>query len=391
MLLLSSSVVGRRAFVPATASRVSFVGKWFLPGAAPLLNAVQSASSHNTSSRIPKDGLGLHDFIDANKNKPLTVDDISSTTSATDKPAKGLKKKERLRLPKWAYSKIPVGPNYKRIKGNVKELKLNTVCEEARCPNIGECWGGDEGTATATIMLMGDTCTRACRFCAIKTSNKPPPVDPEEPINTADAVVKWGLDYVVLTSVDRDDMADGGANHFATTVEALKERKPSLLVECLTPDFSNDDDAIRRIATSGLDVFAHNMETVERLTPKVRDRRAHYRQSLDVLQKAKKFAPSVLTKTSLMLGLGETHEEITQTLKDLRDVDVDVVTFGQYMQPTRRHLKVKEYIEPEVFNQWKEVADEMGFVYCASGPLVRSSYKAGEFFIKNVLLERRAK
>eukprot|EP00750_Incisomonas_marina_P020061 INCI3691.2.p1 GENE.INCI3691.2~~INCI3691.2.p1 ORF type:complete len:363 (-),score=66.74 INCI3691.2:395-1483(-) len=242
--------------------------------------------------------------------------------------------------PRWLKGTIPEGENYHKLKDTVKSLGLATVCEEARCPNIGECWGGKEGTATATIMIMGDTCTRACRFCAVKTSNAPPPLDPLEPEKVSTAIAAWGLDYVVLTSVDRDDLADHGSSHFAETIRGLKQKKSELLVECLTGDFAGSEECIRTVATSGLDVYAHNVETVERLQRKVRDRRANYEQSLHVLKKAKEFEPRLVTKTSIMLGVGETDEEVRQTMKDLRDIGVDVVTFGQYLRPTKRHLKV---------------------------------------------------
>ena len=235
---------------------------------------------------------------------------------------------------------------------------------------------------------MGDTCTRGCRFCSVKTSRKPPPLDPEEPEKVSSAIAKWGLDYVVLTSVDRDDLEDQGSNHFREVIQKLKEKKPDLLVEALTPDFQGNEELIQNVATSGLDVFAHNVETVKRLTSKVRDRRANYDQSLAVLKYAKNVG-NCITKTSLMLGLGESEEDLMETLHDLRAIDVDVVTFGQYLQPTRKHLPVKKYITPEEFDEWKIKADNMGFKYVASGPLVRSSYKAGEFFLKNLLNDRK--
>lgn len=300
----------------------------------------------------------------------------------------------RLRLPPWLKTKIPVGKNFSKLKDDLRGLKLATVCEEARCPNIGECWGGESGTATATIMLMGDTCTRGCRFCSVKTSRAPPPLDPEEPENTALAVSAWGLDYVVLTSVDRDDVEDAGASHIAQTIRALKRHKPSLTVECLSPDFAGNVDAVDLVAgpETGLDVFAHNIETVERLTPFVRDRRAKYRQTLSVLERAKQQRPDdLVTKTSVMLGLGESDAEVEQTMKDLRGIGVDCLTLGQYMQPTKRHLKVVEYVTPEKFAHWEAMGDKMGFLYTASGPLVRSSYKAGEFFIKNIVQNRKQK
>jgi len=269
---------------------------------------------------------------------------------------------------------------------------LHTVCEEAKCPNIGECWGGTESrVATATIMLMGDTCTRGCRFCSVKTSRTPPTLDPDEPINTARAIVAWGLDYVVLTSVDRDDLPDGGSSHIAATIAELKRLRSghSLIVECLSPDFKGDINCINTVLGSGLDVFAHNLETVRRLTPSVRDPRASYDQSLICLRHAKDAASYVITKSSLMLGLGETDVEVEQAMRDLRSSGVDCLTLGQYMQPTKRHLLVKEYVHPEKFAHWKQLGDELGFAYTASGPLVRSSYKAGEFFLKNLVAKQR--
>lgn len=299
------------------------------------------------------------------------------------------KGEKRLRLPPWLKTEIPMGKNFSQLKSDLRGLKLATVCEEARCPNIGECWGGEKGTATATIMLMGDTCTRGCRFCSVKTSRAPPPLDPDEPRNTAKAVAQWGLGYVVLTSVDRDDLQDGGSEHIAATVRELKLEKPELLVEVLSPDFSGSQEGVARVAGSGLDVFAHNIETVERLTSGVRDPRAKYRQTLEVLRLAKVAQPGLVTKTSIMLGLGEREEEVLTTMKELREVGVDCLTLGQYMQPTKRHLKVKEYVTPGQFAHWEKVGGELGFLYTASGPLVRSSYKAGEFFIKNIVDRRR--
>ncbi|XP_071637715.1 lipoyl synthase, mitochondrial [Temnothorax longispinosus] len=238
------------------------------------------------------------------------------------------------------------------------------------------------------LQLMGDMCTRGSRFCSVKTARKPPPLDAEEPINTASAIVDWGLDYVVLTSVDRDDLKDGGASHIASTVKEIKKRS-SILVECLVPDFRGDEDCVATIVNCNLDVFAHNIETVERLTPFVRDMRARYRQSLAVLKAAKKFNPNLITKSSIMLGLGETNQEVEQTLQDLRDAGVDAVTLGQYMQPTKRHLKVVEYVTPQKFKAWENLGNQLGFLYTASGPLVRSSYKAGEYFLANILKQRK--
>lgn len=296
------------------------------------------------------------------------------------------------RLPSFLKTSIPTGPSFTKIKKELRGLGLHTVCEEARCPNIGDCWGGKEGEsaedgkrgATATIMLMGDTCTRGCRFCSVKTSRTPPPLDPHEPENTAEAISRWGLGYIVLTSVDRDDLADSGSHHFAETIRKIKQKAPQILVEALTGDMDGNLDHVAVVAKSGLDVYAHNIETVEALTPFVRDRRATFRRSLSVLERAKAEGVRV-TKTSIMLGVGENEEQVMDALRELREVNVDVVTFGQYMRPTKRHMKVDRYVEPAEFDRWKQVAEDMGFLYVASGPLVRSSYKAGEYFIENVL------
>ncbi|KAI9219675.1 Lip-syn 1 [Blastocladiella britannica] len=325
-------------------------------------------------------GPSFADFVGGNEPTLSNEEalELAEPTSAqaTRRPRK------HVRLPDWLKTDIPVGTEYQRIKRDLRGLKLHTVCEEAKCPNVGECWGGnDTGTATATIMLMGDECTRGCRFCAVKTNRAPKPLDPLEPENTAEAIARWGLDYVVLTSVDRDDLADGGAAHFAETVRLIKQKNPKILVECLTGDYLGDLESVKVVAESGLDVYAHNVETVEPLTPLVRDRRAAYRQSLSVLQAAKESMPTLLTKSSIMLGCGESDEEVLQTLKDLRAHKVDVVTLGQYMRPTKKHMKVSEYVTPEKFQHWERVANELGFVYVASGPLVRSSYKAAEFYI----------
>jgi len=274
---------------------------------------------------------------------------------------------------------------YTEVKNSLEDLNLNTVCEEAQCPNIGECWSG----GTGTIMLLGDTCTRGCMFCAVKTDTAPPPPDPFEPFKTAEAVAKWGVNYIVLTSVDRDDIPDGGAQHFAHTVELLKHKKEELLVECLVSDFQGDLDSVATLATSGLDVYAHNIETVERLQKFIRDPKAGYQQSLSTLEHAKKAKPGLYTKTSIMLGLGETEKEVLQTMKDLRAIDVDVVTFGQYLRPTEHHLSVVEYVKPEMFDYYRKVGEDMGFKYVASGPMVRSSYKAGEFYLEHMITTDR--
>ncbi|XP_066254182.1 lipoyl synthase, mitochondrial [Euwallacea similis] len=334
-------------------------------------------------------GPSLQDFIQ--DPKAVLKDEVEVWEEYDGKLKREKGEDQRLRLPPWLKRTIPMGKNYMKIKEQLRDLKLHTVCEEARCPNIGECWGGGEhGTQTATIMLLGDTCTRGCRFCSIKTSRAPPLPDPNEPVNTAQAIASWGLDYIVLTSVDRDDLPDGGSNHFAQTVREIKSRNKSILVECLVPDFSGNLEQVKNIVNSGLDVYAHNIETVEKLTPYVRDRRAKYRQSLFTLENAKNMNEDLITKSSIMLGLGERDEEVENTLKDLRTARVDCVTLGQYMQPTKRHLKVVEYITPTKYKHWETIGKEMGFLYVASGPLVRSSYKAGEFFISSILKNRQS-
>ncbi|KAK0942778.1 hypothetical protein LTR48_004090 [Friedmanniomyces endolithicus] len=334
-------------------------------------------------------GPSFSDFVSPAPEPPLSNDEALELTSRTVQIGPAGAKRSHTRLPSWLKTPIPTNDNYKRIKNDLRGLNLHTVCEEARCPNISDCWGGsNKSAATATIMLMGDTCTRGCRFCSVKTSNKPPPLDPHEPENTAEALKRWGLGYVVLTSVDRDDLADGGARHFAETIMRIKQKAPQILVEALTGDYAGDLDMVGLVARSGLDVYAHNVETTEELTPSVRDRRAKFRQSLAVLRAAKEAKPELITKTSIMLGLGETEEQLYATLRELRAVGVDVVTFGQYMRPTKRHMKVEEYVTPATFELWRQRALDAGFLYCASGPLVRSSYKAGEAFIENVLKKR---
>ncbi|OCT96782.1 hypothetical protein XELAEV_18008997mg [Xenopus laevis] len=342
------------------------------------------SSLPDEKKELIKNGPDLQDF--------LSGELVDKSSWAAYKGDLKRQKGERLRLPPWVKTEIPMGKNYNKLKNTLRNLNLHTVCEEARCPNIGECWGGGEyGTATATIMLMGDTCTRGCRFCSVKTARNPPPLDPDEPYNTSKAIAEWGLDYVVLTSVDRDDISDGGAEHIAQTVSMLKERNQTILIECLTPDFRGNMKAVETVAKSGLDVYAHNVETVPALQRHVRDPRANFDQSLNVLKHAKNVRPDLISKTSIMLGLGETDEQIYSTMKALREAGVDCLTLGQYMQPTKRHLKVEEYITPEKFKYWEKAGNELGFLYTASGPLVRSSYKAGEFFLKNLIEKRKTK
>lgn len=289
------------------------------------------------------------------------------------------------RKPEWLKIRPPSGENYRRIKSLLRERDLHTVCEEAHCPNVHECWGG----GTATFMLMGDVCTRGCRFCAVHTGNPRGELDLFEPFKIAQTIADLGLDYVVLTSVDRDDLPDGGASHFARTVRAIKYADPSIIVETLIPDFRGDTEALEALADAGPEVIAHNVETTTRLTPTVRDVRATYDQSLFVLRTLKEFSPGTFTKSSIMVGLGETEEEVRETMEDLREVGVDFLTLGQYLRPTQRHLEVRHYVPPEQFERYRELGEHLGFLYVAAGPLVRSSYRAGEFFTKSVIEARR--
>jgi lipoic acid synthetase len=292
----------------------------------------------------------------------------------------------RRRKPDWLKIQPPSGQEFTGIKQTLRDHDLHTVCEEANCPNLGECWSGQNSDSggTATFMLLGDQCTRNCGFCDVDTGGGQP-LDPDEPANVASAVAEIGLDYVVLTSVDRDDLEGQGAAHFAQTIREIKQRDPSILVEVLIPDFRGEADLIRKIIDAEPDVIAHNVETVERLQQPVRDPRAGYEQSLGVLEQVERES-DIYTKTSLMLGVGEYDHEVYQTLSDLREVEVDVVTLGQYLQPSRTHLDVESYVHPAKFETWRRVAeDELGFLYCASGPMVRSSYKAGELFVDAVL------
>ena len=281
------------------------------------------------------------------------------------------------RKPDWLRVRAPGGETHARLKRLVRQQRLHTVCEEARCPNIGECWS----SGTATIMLLGDLCTRACSFCAVKTGNPKGLVDAAEPRHVAESVAQMDLSYVVLTCVDRDDLADGGAGHFAGTIAAIRELSPATHVETLTGDFGGDRDSLAVLLSARPDVFAHNLETVERLTPTVRDRRAGYRRSLEVLSAAREREPRILTKSSLMVGLGEAEAELIKAMSDLRDCSVDLLTIGQYLRPSPRHLPVKEYLPPARFEHLRAAGLELGFLHVASGPLVRSSYRAGEDFI----------
>ncbi len=288
---------------------------------------------------------------------------------------------ERLPKPAWLRISNQVSPAYLAVKKQVTTHRLATVCEEAKCPNMAECWSH----GTATIMLMGQVCTRACRFCAVDTGNPGGWLDLEEPSNAAKTVALMNLDYIVLTSVNRDDLPDGGAAHYAAAIRAIRERSPKTKIEALTPDFQGVTSSIETLLDSGLDVFAQNVETVERLTHPVRDNRAGYQQTLQVLAHAKQYRPDVLTKTSLMLGLGETWDEIVQTMDDLRQCRVDILTLGQYLQPTKHHLAVQRYLPPEEFTALREVGLQKGFFEVAAGPLVRSSYRADRVFKRDNL------
>jgi lipoic acid synthetase len=284
--------------------------------------------------------------------------------------------------PPWLKMRLPTGETVANLRNSLRERGLYTVCEEARCPNLGECWAG----GTATIMLMGDVCTRGCRFCAVKSGNPQGWLDADEPAKVARYAEVPGLKYLVLTSVDRDDLPDLGAGHYAATIRALKAVRASLLVEALTPDFQGRPECVREIVDSGVDVFAHNLETVERLHRRVRDARAGYAQTLSVLSEAKRSAAAsarpLFTKSSIMLGLGETDAELRAAMTDLRAAGVDILTLGQYLRPTTWHLPVERYVHPDEFAAWARVAEEeIGFAHCASGPLVRSSYKAAEHFV----------
>ena len=287
--------------------------------------------------------------------------------------------------PSWLKVPIPGGQRYQRVRDTLRGLTLHTVCQEASCPNVGECWGG----GTATVMLMGDVCTRGCRFCHVKTASHPPALDPDEPRHLAEAVSQLGLDYIVVTSVDRDDLPDGGAAHFADAIRRLKQI-PGLLVEVLTPDCQGDPEAVRTGGRAGPDVFANNIETVGRLTPVVRDPRAAYDQTLAVLERMKREFPRVVTKSSIMLGLGETEAEVLGAMRDLRAAGVEILTLGQYLRPSAWHLPVVEWVTPARFAAYREAGRTLGFRYVASGPLVRSSYRAAELFLRGEIEAREA-
>ncbi len=286
--------------------------------------------------------------------------------------------------PSWIKVRMPGSPRYHKMKERARRLGLASVCEEARCPNIGECWS----QGTATFMVMGSICTRGCRFCAVNTRRAGLPLDADEPVNLAKAIGELDLDYVVVTSVDRDDLPDGGAGHFARCIQEIQQHCPKTMVEVLIPDFDGDKALLRTVADAAPQVIAHNIETVARLTPSVRDPRAGYRQSLDVLQILKELTPGGFTKSSIMVGLGESEKEVLTTMKDLRSVGTNFLTIGQYLQPTQKHLIVQDFIHPDVFKRYEELGLMLGFNTVASGPLVRSSYRAAEFFIHGAIQAR---
>ncbi len=281
------------------------------------------------------------------------------------------------RKPEWIKTKLPGFGHFKEVRVLLKELHLHTVCESALCPNLGECWG----EKSATIMIMGDICTRNCRFCSVK-KGKPLSLDPEEPSNVALAIKELGLEYAVITSVDRDDLPDFGAEHYAETVKKIKEINPDTKVEVLIPDFNLNFDSLKKIVESKSDVIAHNVETVKRLTPFVRDKRAGYEKSLSVLKIIKEMSSEMITKSGIMIGLGETENEIIDTMKDIKDAGCEIITIGQYLRPTRKNLPVEKYYTPEEFKKFEKIGYEMGFKFVASQSLVRSSYKAKEGYLR---------
>jgi lipoic acid synthetase len=326
------------------------------------LTAVQRPARSGEKYTTPQGFTAIKDGV---KQSPLPAQSAAPSQSA--------------RKPEWLRAPLATGAAFGAVKQIVREHRLSTVCEEAKCPNIGECWNA----GTATIMLMGAVCTRACRFCAVDTGNPRGWLDADEPENVAKSVELMRLKYVVLTSVNRDDLSDGGAAHYAAAVRAIKRRNPGTAVEALTPDFQGVMTDVQTVLDSGLDVFAQNVETVRRLTHPVRDPRAGYDQTLNVLREAKAYNPQVLTKTSLMLGLGETDAEIRETMTDLRAAQVDILTLGQYLRPTPNHLNVERFVTPQQFDQYRLWALDLKFLECVSGPLVRSSYRAEQALARN--------
>lgn len=290
------------------------------------------------------------------------------------------------RKPAWLKVPLPGGEGYARLKTMARRLNLHTVCEEARCPNVGECWKGER--ATLTLMVLGVECTRLCRFCAVKTNARPAPPDPDEPRHVGQAVGEMKIGYVVITSVDRDDLPDGGSAHYAACVREIRRHSQGTVIETLIPDYVGSD--LATLMRARPDVLAHNVEVVDRLQRKIRDPRCSFERSIATLREAKELAPDALTKSSLMLGLGESHSEVLDAMQRLRAARVDLLTLGQYLRPSERHAPVKEFVEPARFADYRITGERMGFRYVASGPLVRSSYKAAEFFFERTVCERRA-
>lgn len=311
------------------------------------------------------------------------VDPASAAARSTPSGPSGVPRGPK---PAWLKVPLPGGEGYARLKTLTRELNLHTVCQEARCPNIGECWKGEH--ATMTLMVLGDECTRRCRFCAVKTVQQAAPPDPAEPEHVGTAVASMNLAYVVITSVDRDDLPDGGSAHYARCIREIRARSPRTVVETLVPDYQGSD--LATLMSARPDVLAHNVEVVSRLQRKIRDPRCSFERSLETLRGAKVHDPDVFTKSSIMLGLGETHDELVESMQRLRDAGVDFLTLGQYLRPTTKHAPVREYVTPERFDEYERLGRSMGFAYVASGPLVRSSYKAGEFFAARLVRERRA-
>ena len=289
--------------------------------------------------------------------------------------------------PDWFKIRPPSTEKFSEVRQTIKKYGLTTICAEGHCPNLSECWSG----GTATFMVMGEVCTRGCRFCNVKTAAKGVELDKEEPQKLVKALKEMNIfDYVVITSVDRDDLEDQGSNHFAECIRAIKQDNPDMLVEVLIPDFRGDLKLLKNIVDAKPDVISHNVETVDRLQRTTRDIRANYKQSLSILEAVKKMNPNIITKSAIMLGIGETKEEVTQTMKDLRNIGVEIFTIGQYLRPTEKHMKIVNYVHPEVFKEYEKIGEELGFAFVASGPFVRSSYKAGELFIKNILRKAHA-
>lgn len=304
---------------------------------------------------------------------------MSSSDTNTTPATPELNRSLHVGKPAWLKTPIPTGETYFNIKRDLRDRKLYTVCEEAKCPNIGHCWN----TNTATFMVLGEVCTRGCRFCNVKTGNPNGWLDKDEPRQTAESAALMKLKYVVITMVDRDDLPDGGAAHVAEVIRVMREKNPGIVIELLAGDFKGSEEALKTILAERPDVYAHNIETIERLSPRVRDARANYRQSIKALQRVRELADyRVFTKSAIMLGLGEEEAEVKQSLEDLREAGVEFINMGQYMRPTNKHLAIKRFAHPDEFDRLGQYAESIGFIAVASAPLVRSSYKAHEYYAK---------